>query len=157
MPTSREHYQKLIKTLRDRLEVLELQRAKYGIDVPPHIETQIEDIGLEIRAIDASVTALDTVADLASSSGDRIIDRRDQANYEQRQHIMIATVQATIAELSGVRVFVRDEIKKASERMDTFARRMDKFAIYGVITLAGNFLALAFIIGLVVYFLAGGR
>lgn len=150
MPTSREYYQKLIKTHRARLEELELKKAQFGIDVPPQVSIEIEDIETKIRAIDASITALDTVVNLANGAGDRAIDRRDQANYEQRQHIMIATIQASIAEFSSLRVFVRDELRKASERID-------KLALYGVLFLAGNFLALALIVGLVVYFLTGGR
>jgi len=150
MLTSREHYEKLVRTHRGRLEVLELQRAEYGIATPPQITTEIEDIELKIRAIDASLTALNTVVNLANGAGDRAIDRRDQANYEQRQHIMIATIQASIAEFSSLRAFVRDELKKASERMD-------RFSMYGIVALTGNFLALALIIGIVIYFLAGGR
>jgi hypothetical protein len=111
MATNREHIDRLISAHMRRLAELEVKAATYGNDTPPDIITEIEDIRLDIAKLQASVTALEKVSELSTQyEQPRILDRRDQGNYEERIHIMIATVQATVAEFSNLRVFVKDQL-----------------------------------------------
>jgi uncharacterized coiled-coil protein SlyX len=113
MPTNREHIERLISAHKRRLEDLEIKAATYGTATPPEITTEIEDIRLEIAKLQASVDALTVVNDLrAEFEPTRAIDRRDRSNYEERLHIMVATVQATVAEFSNLRSFVHEGFKE---------------------------------------------
>jgi hypothetical protein len=47
------HLRELLSTKRRRLQVLELQEAKYGIAAPPHITLEIEDLRREIAELEA--------------------------------------------------------------------------------------------------------
>ena len=47
------HVRELLTAKRRRLQVLELQAAKYGISVPPHITIEIEDLRQEIADLEA--------------------------------------------------------------------------------------------------------
>jgi hypothetical protein len=47
------HLRELLSTKRRRLQVLELQEAKYGIAAPPHITLEIEDLRREIADLEA--------------------------------------------------------------------------------------------------------
>jgi hypothetical protein len=48
-----KHLRELIATKRRRLQVLEVQEAKYGIAAPPHITLEIEDLRREIADLEA--------------------------------------------------------------------------------------------------------
>jgi hypothetical protein len=87
-----------------RLAELKLKYARFGYSTEPAVLTEIDEIELKIAKLDASVTALETVAEQTpfNATPDRRLD-------DQRLHIMIATVQATVAEFASLRVFVRDE------------------------------------------------
>lgn len=45
------HIQRLLKTLRERLKVLELQAAAQGLSTPPHITTEIDDLRQQIISL----------------------------------------------------------------------------------------------------------
>jgi len=49
----RRHLRKLVTTKRRRLHALEIQQATRGIDTPPHVTTEIEDLRHEIAALEA--------------------------------------------------------------------------------------------------------
>ncbi len=53
-----DHFQELIKAKTKRLHALEVQRARYGIDVPAHILVEIEDITSEIDSLTGEKTGL---------------------------------------------------------------------------------------------------
>jgi hypothetical protein len=95
-----------------RMDELIIQRATIGIVTPPQINTEIEDIEAEIAKIDSGLSALDSYRVLRETTDTYgLEDRRDQAS---KQHIMIATVQATVAEFASLRKYVTettDEIK----------------------------------------------
>lgn len=107
-----------------RLSELQLRNARMGYATEPSVLTEIEDIGLKITQLDASIKALEVVAEQAPVSGypDRRID-------DQRLHIMVATIQATVAEISNLKVFVHGETRK----------------IYRVLAYAGIIVMLLFI------------
>lgn len=93
-----------------RLDELVIRSATFGNTTPPEVKTEIEDIQTEIFKIDASLDALERFKDLqdrteTTNSG----DRRDQ---ELKQHIMVATVMATVTEVSSIKKFVQDEFAK---------------------------------------------
>lgn len=92
-----------------RLHRLEVRRAAEGLDTPPAVLTEIEDITAELAGIAASITALDTVEKLIADSGSDALERR---NLETRLHVMVATVQATVAEFSNLRKHVTDEFAR---------------------------------------------
>lgn len=112
--------QRLIELHRQRLYALEEKSALYGITTPVEIE-------IEIDGIRATIQALETVAQLATTGPVSIPDRRDNS---QQMHTMIATVQATVAEVSSIKVYVRD----ALVAMDLRVYRVIKFGlIFGII------------------------
>ena len=47
-PNDPQHLHKLLAANIARLQVRELQRAQYGIDVPPHVKTEIDDLRAEV-------------------------------------------------------------------------------------------------------------
>jgi hypothetical protein len=111
MATNREHIERLISAHRRRLAELEVKAATLGNETPPDVITEIEDIRLDIAKLEASITALEKISELSSQYEPvAAVDRRDQSSYDQRLHIMIATVQATVAEFSALRKFVADEL-----------------------------------------------
>jgi formylglycine-generating enzyme required for sulfatase activity len=54
-----KHLQALIRAKKDRLHQLELKEAKYGLDVPPHISIEIEELRDEIAGLQAQLAALE--------------------------------------------------------------------------------------------------
>lgn len=109
--TKREHIQRLISAMQRRLEQLEIDQAQLGYGAPPQIATEISDIQEEIRKQQAALAALEVVDTLNDASiGTKALDRRDESNYEHRLNVMVATVMATVTEVSNVKKFVGDEI-----------------------------------------------
>jgi hypothetical protein len=51
MDNESQHIQKLISIMTDRLQILEKQKAAYGIICPPHILLEIEDINNQIKQL----------------------------------------------------------------------------------------------------------
>lgn len=99
------HQKKLITFHKERLYALELKLAQYGLNAPVEITTEIEQIK-------AAILALETVADLGSTSTSPVIeDRRNISNIEMRLNIMTATVMAVVAEVSSVKIFVQTALK----------------------------------------------
>lgn len=92
-----------------RLAELKLRHARLGYATDPAVLTEIDDIELKIAKLDASIVALETVAEQGTVSATVYPDRRID---DQRLHIMVATVQATVAEFSSLRAFVQGETWK---------------------------------------------
>src|SRR3990172_10715269 len=86
-----------------RLTELKLRNARMGYGTDPAVLTEIDDIDLKIAKLDASIVALETVAEQTPDRG--IADRRID---DQRLHIMVATIQATVAEFSILLMFVHE-------------------------------------------------
>lgn len=116
MPTKREHTQRLIGALQRRLEELEVDQAEQGYSAPPHIATEISSIQEEIARQQAALNALEVVETLNDVSvGQKTLDRRDESNYEHRLNVMVATVMATVTEVSNVKVFVAEQVKEIKQ------------------------------------------
>ena len=58
-----EHQKKMIRTLRKRLEQLELQKAQTGINTPPHINTEILELKEEIDSREIELKRLQSLID----------------------------------------------------------------------------------------------
>lgn len=114
--------EELIAAHKERLRVLELQAARYGNDAPPHIVTEISKIVAVLRA-------LTTVADLTPNidpnapredlARDQIERRRDASTNEQATLRMIATIQATVSEVSNVKSTLRQEVSTLHDQVDS--------------------------------------
>lgn len=124
MRSSRDQLLTLQVAHRRRLDQLLIKQAALGAETPPNITTEIEDIQQELIKLQASIDAVETVTTLAEESQVGLKDRRD---IEPRLHVMVATIQATVAEFSNLRVFVSNE----------FARvyRILKYIGFGMIAL----------------------
>lgn len=115
-----DHNQALIDANRERLHVLELQAATYGNDAPPHIITEISKIVATIRALS---TVVDLTPDVDPNvtpdvlKYDQIERRRDASTNEQATLRMIATVQATVAEVSNVKTALRDQVSNIHDQI----------------------------------------
>ncbi len=90
-----------------RLAELKLRHARMGYSTDPVIVNEIDDIELKVKKLDASIVALEVVAE--QTPGNMGYDRRID---DQRLHIMVATIQATVAEFSNLKVFVHAETHK---------------------------------------------
>lgn len=139
MPTSRDHIEKLIDAHTRRLQELELRAATLGSNAPPEVLSEIEDIRVEIAKQQASISAVVLVGELNTTSAQaRLVDRRDQLNYDERLHIMVATVQSMVAEFLSLRNFV-------NAKVDAFENRMNRILI-------GVLVGMGFLIFLMLYF-----
>ena len=110
-----EHNQALIDANRDRLQVLELQAATYGNETPPHILTEMRKIVATIRALSTVVDLtpeIDPNADPSTIARDQVERRRDASTNEQATLRMIATVQATVAEVGNVKSALRADTNR---------------------------------------------
>lgn len=92
-----------------RLDELVLRKANLGYSAPVEITTEIQDIQAEIDKIDISLETLDRFTELQKQS-EVGVDRRD---IEPRLHIMVATIQATVAEFATLKKFVDSELRKS--------------------------------------------
>jgi hypothetical protein len=136
MPTTNiDHTRKLIAAHRARLRQLELIEASRGSSTPPEITNEIEEISNDITKLEASLGALNTVETLTSATiGTKDVDRRDSDNYEHRLSIMVATVQATVAELSNIRKHVDDRFRELQSLIFYWAIVfMLAFVTYGLV------------------------
>lgn len=62
-----QHLEKLRIANQRRLQTLELQSASFGISVPPHIATEIEDIRKELISIDEQLSGCSTPVKISST------------------------------------------------------------------------------------------
>jgi hypothetical protein len=114
-----------------RLAELRVRRAHTGYSTDPVVVTEIDDIELKVTQLDASIKALEVVAEQAPENhftADRRID-------DQRLHIMVATIQATVAEFSGLKTFVHSETHRIYKVL----------AFYGIVALV-QFIGLVILI-----------
>lgn len=104
MTDQAQHNQDLIAANRERLRVLELQAATFGNETPPHILTEINKITATIRAL----TIYDDLRPDEPTGSQALAERRRDQNTNQEATLrMIATVQATVAEVSNVKSTLR--------------------------------------------------
>lgn len=54
-PDDPQHLHKLLATTIARLQVRELQKAQYGIDVPPHVATELADLQADVMRLRAQL------------------------------------------------------------------------------------------------------
>lgn len=114
--TDQTHNEELITAHLARLKELEKQQARFGYRTDPAVLTEIA----EKRAI---LKALQTFEDLKADSTLEPDRRQDN-----RLNIMVATVQATVAELATTRKAVRDDIQAVKEDVRAFEVRFsDEF------------------------------
>lgn len=76
-------YAEIIRAKQDRLFVLDVQAAKYGIDVPPHIAMERVSLEAELRAVE---TTLDSPI-RAEFSDELGVRGRFVVNHQQNQDI----------------------------------------------------------------------
>lgn len=99
---TRAQYQKLYNEKSERLRtIMDLQHANFN-DTPAVLVREAHTIDTELVQLKAALDALDKVEDLDSTLPP-VEDRRAEANSEQRLHVMVATVQATVAEFLSLR------------------------------------------------------
>lgn len=133
MTTKRDHITRLIATLQRRLDELEIDQAQLGFDAPPHIAIELSDLRQEIDKQQAALNALEVVDSLNDASvGVKLLDRRDESNYEHRLNVMVATVMATVAEVSSVKKLVIDEVNTVSVGFDKAIEQLRKL-IYRIV------------------------
>ncbi len=58
IPQAVAHKQAIVVTLKRRLRVLEMQQAHYGINAPPHVILEIEDIKAQIAQVEHDIQGL---------------------------------------------------------------------------------------------------
>jgi len=76
-------YAEIIRAKQDRLSVLDIQAAKYGIDTPPHIAMERVSLEAELKAVE---TTLDSP--IRAGLGDELGPRgRFVVNHEQNREI----------------------------------------------------------------------
>ncbi|NOK60947.1 MAG: hypothetical protein GFH27_549289n71 [Chloroflexi bacterium AL-W] len=56
-----QHNQQLLDTYQRRLQILELQAAQFGINTPPHIVMEIEDLTKKIKEIENQINPTNTL------------------------------------------------------------------------------------------------
>ncbi|MEP0903871.1 CHAT domain-containing protein [Leptolyngbya subtilissima ST-M1] len=67
MDNHRQHLEKLRIANQRRLQTLELQSASFGISVPPHVATEIEDIRNELFSIDKQLASYSAPVKISST------------------------------------------------------------------------------------------
>jgi hypothetical protein len=83
MDEETKHYAEIIRAKQDRLNVLDVQAAKYGIDVPPHVAMERVSLEAELRAVE---TTLDSP--IRAELGDELGPRgRFVVNHQQNREI----------------------------------------------------------------------
>jgi hypothetical protein len=77
------HYADVVRAKQDRLNILNLQAAKYGIDVPPHVAMERVSLEAELKAVE---TTLDSP--IRAELGDELGPRgRFVVNHQQNVEI----------------------------------------------------------------------
>src|SRR5262245_40319062 len=61
MSTEQQHLEQLLAKHQARLRVLEMKEAQFGINVPPEVVTEMEDIRQEIASINLQLNKLRTM------------------------------------------------------------------------------------------------
>lgn len=59
---AQEHQRNMIRILRERLQQRELQEAQYGIDTPPQVLTELQELQQRLRSHEAELARLQTLA-----------------------------------------------------------------------------------------------
>lgn len=113
--------QRVLIDLRDthqaRLDELVEKRARLGYSADPALNMEIDDIERQMSELSASIQALNTVQDLIRDQQNKRPNphapiQEDRRDLEARLQVMLATVQATVSEVSSVKRYVTDEINK---------------------------------------------
>lgn len=93
MDTETVRYAEIIRAKQDRLHVLDIQAAKYGIDVPPHIAMERVSLEAELRTVEATLDS-PIRAELGDELGPRgrfVVNH--QQNTEIKQSIAAVSVK----------------------------------------------------------------
>lgn len=120
-PKTRDQYQILYNEKSERLrKLMTIQKANFsGTGVGDTYIQEIKELDLDLGKIGAALEALETVTNLDETLP-QIEDRRSQVSNEQRLHIMVATIQATVGEVANIKRFVTDELKKIDHKLTYF-------------------------------------
>jgi hypothetical protein len=119
-----------ILTLQDtyqaRLDELVEKKAKLGYSADPSITLEIEDIERELSENSAVLHALNTVNELITSENKRLNDPRqpqpleDRRDNDNQYKAMVATIEATVAQISTVKTEMSKGFADAKEDFNSF-------------------------------------
>lgn len=80
------HYRELLNAFRARKRALEVQAAKFGIHVPPHVVTELEEVNESIQQLAARVKTLD--AAIKSPAPAPIVSRSPPTSPVSKSRVM---------------------------------------------------------------------
>lgn len=104
MDTETVRYAEIIRAKQDRLHVLDIQAAKYGIDVPPHIAMERVSLEAELRTVEATLDS-----PIRAELGDELGPRgRFVVNHQQNSEIKAQTTE------------IKQSIAAVSVKLDRF-------------------------------------
>jgi hypothetical protein len=88
-----KHYADVIRAKQDRLNLLDVQAAKYGIDVPPHIEMERGSLRDELSMVETAIAspARAEISDELGARGRFVVNH--QQNREIKQSIAAIAVK----------------------------------------------------------------
>ncbi len=80
-----QRYARIIKAKQDRLNILDVQAAKYGIDVPPHIEMERGSLHEELSMVETAIQspARAKVTDELGPAGRFLVNHQDNREIKQ--------------------------------------------------------------------------
>lgn len=105
-------------------EMMTIQKANFsGEAVNDAYIRQLKKLDIEVGQLRAAIDALEIVGDL-NSSLPVVDDRRSEYNNEQRSNVMLATVQATVAEVGNIKITVREEIREIKDEVRSEIREL---------------------------------
>lgn len=93
MDTETIRYAEIVRAKQDRLHLLDIQAAKYGIAVPPHIEMERGSLQDELRMMETAIAspARAEIGDELGPAGRFIVNH--QQNREIKQSIAVVMVK----------------------------------------------------------------
>lgn len=101
-----QHYEQLLQTYRRRLHERELQAANYGIDAPPHVSVEIENLNRQIFMCEQKISELNHLL-LAYQSVPQA--KRSVFGYRNiRFYIKLLVISITVILLVGAGIAVRN-------------------------------------------------
>ena len=115
MEGQQHHLEKLWQTYQKRLDVLEIQAAKFGISAPPHILMEIEEIRDKIKSIETQLTEIKQPV--------------PQAPEQQTDSITISILFLTADPTNASRLRLGEELREIQEKLQ-LAQLRDRFALH---------------------------
>lgn len=105
-------------------EMMTIQKANFsGQAVDDTYIRQVKALDIEVGQLRAAIDALEIVGEL-NSNLPVVDDRRSEYNNEQRSNVMLATVQATVAEVGNIKITVREEIREIKDEVRNEIREL---------------------------------